>query len=201
MKHGVKTVIISSSLTLFIRQQTHDHSLFHTLTSILVTEFPVIKIETKSCAVLTKFKHLIPYNGVHKRKVCTSSYVTTIQKHHLKKVFNGYKTLNYWTIFSYSLNTCQQCLSEHQLSTIITSVLCMLAQIPMVDRHSQTQLTIKIKGHVSGVQCHLSFRLLAVPGKPYPLSNTKLSRSDHFLRFQAKHVKASRKAMKILHLY
>ena len=53
-----------------VEQQTHDHSLFHTLTSILVTEFPVIKIETKICAVLTKFKHLIPHNRVHKRKAC-----------------------------------------------------------------------------------------------------------------------------------
>lgn len=55
-----------------VELQTHKHSLFHMLTSILVTEFPVIKVETRICAVLTKFKHLFPYNSVHKRKAYLS---------------------------------------------------------------------------------------------------------------------------------
>lgn len=68
-----------------VEQQTHDHSLFHVLTSILLTElkFPVIEIET----VLTKFKHLLPYNRVHKRKACLLYKVMsgTIQECHLKE--------------------------------------------------------------------------------------------------------------------
>lgn len=78
-----------------VEQQTHVHSLFHVLTGILITElkFPVIEIET----VLTKFKHLLPYNRVHTKKVCLLYKVMsgTIQECHLKKVFKGYKTLNY----------------------------------------------------------------------------------------------------------